>query len=116
MVVKILDALGQFVQLSDPQASFILEGFSGTLDPRVSSCVTCNSSVIATEPFNTLLDELSNVRTDQSDLITQLVDLVENSESVHLYVWEDNSCVHVLWRDPLASEWSTVTGEQRLHH
>jgi hypothetical protein len=115
-MIKIMDTSNNTVELNDEQTDFVFSIMSGTNDPRISSCVNCHSCVIVAEPFNDLLDEINISRPDQSDLIHALIDLVEGSESVHLYIWEENDCAHVLWRDPLAAEWSDVTGEKRLHH
>ncbi len=71
--------------------------------------------MVAADPFNEILDDMTITHANESDLLSQLIDLVENSGSVHLYIWEENECVHTLWRDPLAGEWSSVTGEKRLH-
>lgn len=116
MTVKIMDPSSEFVELNDAQTELVFSLMTGDADPRVSSCIHCRSSVIAAEPFNTLLDELSNSHPDESETIHALIELVEDSESVHLYIWEENDCVHVLWRDPLAGEWSEITGEARLRH
>lgn len=116
MAVKVLDSSGQSVELDDHQANMLFEAMVGGSDPRISACIECRSAVVATEPFNTLLDDLSILHPDQTEIIGNLIDLVESSEAVHIYIMEDNDCVHVLWRDPIAAEWSEVTGEKRLHH
>lgn len=113
---KILDSSAEEVLLNDDQLLLIYRFMDGPLDPRVSSCVQCRSCVIATEPFSVLLDELGVVYPNESEMISALIELVENSESVHLYFLEENECVHRLWRDPLAREWSSATGEKRLHN
>lgn len=116
MAVKVLDSTGQSIQLNDSQTELLYSSMNGPSDARISSCMECRSAVVATEPFNNVLDEMSNNYPGETDLISALIEFVENSESVHLYLLEDNDCVHLLWRDPLASEWSAVTGEKRLHH
>lgn len=116
MTVKVMDSSSQAVNLSDSQTDLLYSAMSGISDPRISSCIECRSAVVATEPFSTLLDELSILHPDESDMFSELNKLVENSQTVHLYLLEINECVHVLWRDPLAVEWTNITGEKRLHH
>lgn len=114
-MIKILDDQGAFVQLDDRQSDLLFAEMAGPRDPSVSSCTNCRSCVIAAEPFNEILDDMTITHIDESELLGALIELVENSESVHLYILEDNECVHTLWRDPLAGEWSAVTREKRLH-
>lgn len=116
MTVKVMDSSSRSVNLNDSQTDLLYSAMSGISDPRISSCIQCRSAVVATEPFSTLLDELSILHPNESDFFSSLIDLVENSQTVHLYILEVNECVHVLWRDPLATEWTNVTGEKRLHH
>ena len=110
MATKVLDSSKNFVLLDQNQASM-----NSKSDPRISACTRCNSAVVATEPFLNLIDELTTTYVGEIEKLRELVDLSENSETVHLYILEENDCVHVLWRDPIASEWTDVTGEKRLH-
>jgi|GEM_PF-3057124 hypothetical protein len=116
MAIKILDSARNFVELNENQSMMLLEAMKSENDPRISACIECNSAVVATEPFSNLIDELSTTYAGEIDILRELMDLAENSEAVHLYILEDNECVHLLWRDPIAGEWTEVTGEKRLHH
>lgn len=113
-VITIYDYYTNSIPLNDALSEVVLRSIAAGPDPRISSCFDCNSSVVATEPFSTLLDEIANNYSSVSDSIQELIDFVEESESVHLYIWEDNDCIHRIWRDPIASEWSEATGEKRL--
>ena len=115
MTVKVLDSSAEFITLNSHQANLLYSAMLGDSDPRISSCVECRSAVVATEPLSSVLDELSVMQVEETEIIQELIELVENAPTVHLYLWEENDCAHVLWRDPLASEWSSVTGEKRLH-
>lgn len=101
------------IELLNNQVEILFSRMTGSSDPRVSSCLYCRSCVVATEPFSELIDVL-NVEYNDTDLYSRVIDMIENTDSVHLYIWEDNDCLHNLWRDPLASEWSDITGEKRL--
>lgn len=115
MTLTIIESSGVKVTLDEQQSSVLLRALKGDKDPRVSGCIYCNSAVLASEPFNDVLDELSVAAAIDSDVLSSIMELVEECEEVHVYLWEDNECIHNLWRDPLAAEWSAVTGEKRLH-
>lgn len=115
MSITIIESSGNKVTLSESDSAHLLAALKGSKDPRVSACVHCNSAVLAAEPFNDVLDELLVDGVIDSDVVRELIDLVEEAEEVHIYLWEENECVHNLWRDPIAYEWSEVTGEKRLH-
>jgi hypothetical protein len=110
----IMDAHNNSVTLTDTHVSVLFAKMTGDLDPRVSSCVYCRSCVVATDPLIKVLDVLNVELSSDSDFVDEISELVENADTVHLYILEDNDCVHNLWRDPLASEWSDVTGEKRV--
>ncbi len=115
MTCKILDSDRNYVELDQNQSQILLKAMDSDDNPRISACIECNSAVVATEPFSSIIDELSTTYVNEIDKLHELADLAENSISVHLYILEDNDCVHILWRDPIAYEWSQVTGEKRLH-
>ena len=114
VALTILDFSGSKVALDEIQSDLLLSAMRGDKDPRVSACVNCNSAVLAVDPFNDVLDELSISAMMDSDVIEKMIELIEECEEVHVYLWEENDCIHNLWRDPLAAEWSEVTGEKRL--
>ena len=116
MSIKVLDSSENTVELNEFQSNMLIDAINSGKDPRISGCSKCNSCVVACEPFLNVLDELSTTFVGEIDVIRELMDLVENSPTVHIYIWEENECVHLLWRDPVAFEWSGVTGEKRLHH
>ena len=115
MGIKIFDSSGEEQLIDDDLAQKIFAKFNTKLDPRVSSCVHCNSCVVACEPFEVLVDTIRETNID-SEPLSELIDFIENATSVHLYVWEENNCTHTLWLDPLFSEWSNATGEKRIRH
>lgn len=114
MFFRILDADAQVAELTPVQGAKLLSQMVGDLDPRVSGCLYCRSCVVATEPFSDLIDARSVELASESEMVQEINNLIENTTSVHLYIWEENDCIHTLWRDPLAEEWSEVTGEERL--
>jgi len=116
MALKILDSARNSVELDQNQSQILLKSMKSESDPRISACIECNSAVVATEPFLNLIDELSTSYAGEIEKLRELTELGENSDAVHLYILEDNECVHLLWRDPIAAEWTEVTGEKRLHH
>ncbi|MFN8015500.1 MAG: hypothetical protein U0R17_02685 [Acidimicrobiia bacterium] len=115
MKIHIYDSSSKEFVLVDDQADLVYRAMGTSSDPRISSCLDCRSCVVATEPMSVLIDELSVINVNESDFLGNLAEYVENSESVHLYLQEENDCGHFLWRDPLAVEWSSITGEKRLH-
>ena len=116
MAIKILDSARNVVELDQNQTNILLDSMKSENDARISACIECNSAVVATEPFLNLIDEMSTSFPDEIDKLRKLSKLAENSDAVHLYVLEENECIHLLWRDPIAAEWTEVTGEKRLHH
>ncbi len=114
MTYKIFDGINSFVELSDNDAEFLFSKMNDPIDPRVSGCIDCRSCVVATDPFQRLIEELKIDFSVETEWISLVSDFLDESNSVHLYIWEDNECLHRLWRDPLAVEWSSVTGEKRL--
>lgn len=115
MSIKIFDSSGEELSLTDGISSQIFNKFNGPLDPRVSSCVHCNNAVVAYDPFEKLIDAISSA-TNDDEMISKIYNFLENAASVHLYIWEENTCIHNLWLDPLFAEWSNATGEKRIRH
>lgn len=113
MPLTIIESGGERVELTPEQSLILLDALRDP-DPRVSACVNCHSAVLASEPFGLVLDELGIDGAIDGEVVREIIELVENTESVHVYIWEANECVHQLWKDPLAYEWSEVTGEKRF--
>ena len=113
MTIKIFDSSHAEIILSDDFASDLFNRFVTTIEPRVSSCIYCNSCVVAYEPFARMIESINETNSD-SELINAIIDFLENASSIHLYIWEENDCIHNLWLDPLFAEWSIATGEKRI--
>lgn len=115
MHIKIFDGNGESFSLSEKDSQTVIRGINSDLDPRVSSCINCNSAVVAAEPFTRLIESFDAYEFD-NDVMSNFVEFLDNADTVHLYVWEENDCAHALWLDPLFSEWSSATGEKRIRH
>ena len=115
MAIKLFDLSGEEISLDNTFANQLLAKFNSRLDPRVSACVHCNSCVVAFDPFERLLDLIRDESSDAGSIST-IFDFLESAGSIHLYIWEENSCTHTLWLDPLFAEWSKATGEKRIRH
>lgn len=115
MTIKIFDLSNEEITLNDDFADSLLRRFSTDIDPRVSSCLNCRSCVITYEPFISLIEKVRQETTDTTS-VSALLDFIDGASSLHLYIWEENPCLHTLWLDPLYSEWSSATGEKRIRH
>lgn len=113
MAIKLFDSTGESLDFSINDSAILIRNLNSDLDPRVSSCLHCNSCVVALDPFEKLIDSLDVFDSDVNDAIFEFI---ENAGTVHIYIWEENDCAHTLWLDPLFSEWSNATGEKRIRH
>ena len=113
MTIKLFDMSSESLEFNDHDSAALIASLNSDLDPRVSSCIHCNSCVVALDPFEKLIDSLDSF---DSDLKESIYEFIENAGTVHIYIWEENTCTHTLWLDPLFSEWSSASGEKRIRH
>lgn len=113
MAMKLFDSNGEFLDLSTNDSMILATCFNADLDPRVSSCLHCNSCVVALDPFEKFIEATDVFNSEVKEAIFEFID---NAGTVHIYVWEENDCTHTLWLDPLFLEWSNATGEKRIRH
>lgn len=95
-----MDDDGASVQLAEPDAASLLELFGGLEAATVSACPTCRSCVVAVVALADLIEAAP-----PHPATRELLELAEDSPTLHLYVLDSAGCTHRGWRDPGYEEW-----------
>lgn len=112
VTIRIFDSYSRYVEMTLDDAQMLFNKMVGKSDPSVSSCLGCKSRVVVASPFLEIIDQIRIENRLNSDVIGAIDKFIRESDSIHFYIWEENNCIHRLWRDPLAFEWSQATQER----
>jgi hypothetical protein len=105
--LRFLDDEGTEVGLDGSESDALLALTGGLEAATVSACPACAARVLAVVAFVDLLGVSGpHPRSEE------LVDLADESPTLHLYVVDDDSeCTHSEWRDPGHGEWEDAVEE-----